>query len=574
MVAPKNAALQAMLEVKKNPFGAALTHARIRELTDWMWSTDPMLRHIRDVAAYTGVHPLALFSAVKANYATRISPAVVLVNKKGKVGQFHSEGGSLNCGYILVGESGDNKSLVLKSARGICPPYTEPFTGATGQGVVKSYNKLFTPTHDEDGNEIENPEPYLQWYTRSFFWQCNEFKNISAEFERAGSRTADMVREMLMGEVTGMKNADGTRNGILPAMLYRYVSLWIGTPGMLAYLMALYEGGDPQRHNFSPVAEDPDFPPPVPATLPVFARNNLHPVDYIGQVAGGAKFPNGSWNPFPVKEKYDNLYRPDPVWVHWSPLMETEVPALQTAVRSKNKALFPDYSNWDEDAQAAKLERDVRSHLIFTVIKDAAITTFLLGDTDPRDTKTDLYISDRAWRIAKACASVTEGMLAGVFEAAKWTATREEKAEGGKRGRTNRITKVVEAEVEETELDKANDTVLKVLARKRAKSPDSFVTAREIQQGCRGVSAATAKNVLTALKKPVPVAGVDTPVLAVETRPDGGCRASDAFMRSPSTIAYLNGAVPGWNSSPFAPPAADHYKNMAAAAAATNGAAS
>ncbi|MCB1256381.1 MAG: hypothetical protein KDB26_04705 [Microthrixaceae bacterium] len=569
MVAQKITSLQAMVDAN-NPFGAPITHARVQELTDWMWTSDPMLRHIYNVAAWNDVHPLGVFSAAKANYVTRISPAVVLVNKKGLPGQFHHEGSTLNSGYILIGETGDNKSLVLKSASGIVPPYVEPFTGATGQGVVKAYNKLFTPTTDEDGNEIENPEPHLQWYTRSFLWLSNEFKNVSAEFERAGSRTADMVRELLMGELSGMKNSDGQRNGVLPALLYRYASLWIGTPTMLSHLMSLYEDGDPQRHNFAPVANDPDHPLVPPTSYPTFSRK-IHPVENVGQIPVGIS--SGTWDGFPTKEPYNDLYRPDPVWVHWSPAMVTEVPQLQAEVRSRNKALFPDYANWTEEDQARKLERDVRSHLIFTTIKDAAVTTFLLGDVDPRNTKTDVYISDRAWRIAKACAQVTEGTLAGVFEAAKWSARKEEKAEGGKRGRTNRVAKVVEDETAETELGEANDLVLKVLARKRAKSPDTFMSSREVQQGCRGVTSAAAKTVLNnGLKTAVPIGGVDTPVLSIESG-TGGYRATDALMRSPAIQDYLDTAVPGWDRTLFAPPAASHYQTLAAAAAA-NGEAS
>ena len=562
MVSQQTPEVQALLAFNSNPYGDILQPADIRKHMDWIWNADPMLKYIYDLAAYRRTSPYGLFAAVKANLATRIPPFVVLVDAYGQPWANSKEATSLNIGYILIGSTGAAKSIIGKVADTIVPPKTTPVVGATGQGIVKAYNRTYTPKKDADGNPIENPQQMVEWRQRSLMWKCFEFGDVVKEYTRQGSRTDGMLRAMLSGEGTGQQNNTSDLNASLLDNTYRYVSLWATQPMLLAFLMALYHTGDPQRFVYAPVDRHTDQVIPPPATAPTFTRKQhrveLHPqtattINGI-QVATGAADPH--WG-MPQHEEYNNPYYAPPTHVHWSPSMAADIDAWRADI----DALYAgttDYDSLTEDDELRMVMRDSLSHIVLTTIKDAALTTFLLGHADPRDTKDDVYISDLAWTIALAAARVSLGQLALCFSAARYGARKNMNAAGKAQGTRNHIAQQTQVECLDAAKSKSHTDVLNGLARLFVKR-GGYATPNEIRRavGRKDLSSAAVDVLLGEMLAPTDLGGEDlipaVEMMMVPVGDDGRVRTqyrlTEAAVSSPAVTGYLDRWQPDWRDT-------------------------
>lgn len=547
--------LQALLDVAVNPFGEKSSVAFLDsvEAATGLWNLHPKLQYIYQLARYEGVNPFGLAIGLYVRTASHVPPNVVLVDKDGRPRGGLRSGTSLNLSGVLVGRTGSNKTNLESVLDSELLPFTESVVGGTGQGLIKAYLSKNTKTKDQDGNPLPEPQDVVTWKRRGLTQSVDEFKFLREEFGRANSQTLSLLRTIVMGKKAGMENSDETRNATLPANLYRFTSLWYAQPVALDTLMAFFAEGDPQRFAYAPVKEYGHRALAArPATRPIYKKTS-HPVMYAAldpathpKLFGGVPM----WDIFPVEEPYGKLAYPEPVWVHWCQSMHTEVPQMRRELDELIQEPYADYEGDEGEATYAReLQAEVRSHLVLTTIKLAAAVTFYIGDTDPRDTSTDVHISEIGWAAAKAHMQVSTAELAGCFHHAKWDAARQRRAVARNHGEHLKVSKDTQDDLEQTALDKAALAVLRALARLRADNPDQFQPERTIHQQATGNhTSKSLKGALGMFKTTIVLDGSEF----VPVELSGNCyRASDALMQVPAIQTYLDKWRPGWRAKVF-----------------------
>lgn len=539
-----------------NPFGTPVTPEQVDALTAPLWaSTEPLLRHVAAVADYYRVHPLAVLNAAKAHLATGITPAAVLVNQDGNPLSAHESGTSLNAAYMLIGESHAGKSRCLTAARAIVKPFVEPYTGGTGQGFAKSFNsqKLYEEK-DADGNVIDRAHK-LYWMSRSVFWSTDEFEDVDTELFRPGSRTEIMFRPLVFGQMVGMNNGDQTRNAYLPPQLYRFVALWVSQTSKMGNLLSMYDGGTPQRLIYAPVKVRKGTPRTTRTTEPTFTRKQ-HPLESrdkvsAGSTVGNIAVSNGTsitgWDEsvFPSEERKDAIRHPLPIHIHWSDAMRREVPLMQAELEESDVDAYG-VAHVSESDRERRKEAEVRGHSILTMIKDAALTSILLGHTDRRDDHNNFYISDTAWEIAKIVGTVSMGMLSVCFDDAKYLAQLDNTAAGKTQGARNHVAKETQTFMAEEQMDKDTIATMRALARLRVDAAESLPTTRELQMASR----ISSENMQVALRNLLSNGLVD---VSTKATPKGeritAARMSEAAMSNPAVVEYLDKERPEWRAA-------------------------
>lgn len=530
--------LKALLDVAENPFGKHTTTASLNELEQRtnIWNAHINLTLVHQHAAWEkDVSAWGLLAGILSRVSSHIPPNVVLVDKHGRTGSTIRKGMSLNLPVVMTGRTGANKGALGKCVDEIITPFNEPTPGGTGQGLVKTWAEKKVLKEDASGNAMP-PVDTLQWAQRCVVQDVNEFEFLQEEFARRGSQTKALLRSLTMGELAGMQNSEAARNMALPPHSYRWAPIWYTQPHALDTWIASYRGGDPQRALYAPVKEyRKDIP--RPARKPQ-AITFPHPV--ISRTAnvkwGGATNVYAGY-PQPDVEVYNSPTVVAPVWVHWSPSMAADIEMMRRELDELDTEPYG-FLDYDEETEQTDIGVSVRSHLILTTIKVAALLTFALGITDQRDNTFNVHISDVAWNVAKAMMELSQAELAGAFDTAKHEARKAAKAEGKQRGYVNHMTKTTQTELGYEEVEQSLDKVTGALIRLRAENPDKYHGKRDIQRRAKGTNAAGVADTLSNLIVPRDTAGVDVPIVFAEK--DGASyRASDALMSSPAAQEYL-----------------------------------
>lgn len=543
----QNGALAALLECAENPFGTYNTPDRIRDIEarTGVWSAHPRMTVISEIAAWHGLNPWGLLAGIIARTAGAIPPHVMLVDRHGNAGATVHTGTSLDLPVMEVGKTGHGKSLLTGTLDELVPAHGVVVPGGTGQGLVKAFAEAYTATQDADGKRIP-PVDMRRWKARSVSQETDEFDFMRKEFERAGSQTLSLLRSLTMGKLAGMQNGDKTRNAQLPPHTYRFSAVYVTQADTLDSLMALYKYGDPQRFLFAPVKTY--RPEPRPAVMPTWTPV-MHPMLGLRTMSpyGHAMVTGSDWDSYPDEEPLaDRPYTHAPVWLHWSPQMHVDVPALRQELALMDVMPYRKAGTMTDEERALETAASVRSHFVLTRIKVSAILTAVLGITSPADTPDHLYMDDLAWQIAGAAMDVSMGELAGCFETAKDAALLEERALGGGQGRRNKIARDVQVETQLDGMEQALVPALSALIRLRADYPDNAYTVRDICRVAGRTTATDARDALESLLTSTEFGGV----IAVE-RIGKRYRATDEIMRAKTATEYLDSVRPGWDRSPF-----------------------
>lgn len=549
----QNASLAALLDAPENPFGEFNTPERLTEIEQrtGIWTLHPTLTAIHDTAAYSGrLSAWGLLVALLSRTSGSIPPHVVLVDPNGRPGSTVHTGASLSYPTIFLGSTGDGKGLLTGLMDETCPARGAVVTMGTGQGLAKSFAENRMVTHGEDGKRLRDPYEVRLWHSRSVSQEVDEFEGMRAEFERAGSQTLPMLRSLTQGKRCGMTNGDKTRTVMLPPHTYRFTTVYVTQPENLDTLMAYYKGGDPQRFTFAPVREyRPRIAPSHPVTIP----RAQHPMlgTSTAAINGGVMINTGSsWDEYPTTESVsDEPYVHDPVWVHWSPQMHTDIPTMRAAIDSGRKSPYRKAGTARPDEVAAETAALVRSHMVLATIKTSAMVTALLGVTTPADTATHMHMTDLAWTVAQSVTEVSMGELAGCFEAAVDSAIRQDAAASKRQGRGNKIARDAQVEAQIDGAEQAMVPSLSALIRLRADNPEGTHSVRDVARTAGRMSSTEARDALDALLTTTEFGGV----VAVE-RIGKRYRATDEIMRADITVNYLDTVRPGWDRTPFEAP--------------------
>lgn len=384
-----------------NPFGDVLTD----DYLDWVesetdiWNQSPQLQQVAYVAKSREVSPWGVLLALQVHQMSLIEPNVVLVARNGQPGFGLADGKATSMFAAILAATGGGKSDVITIASGLIPP-SGVMADGTGQGMAKSFAETKLITEDEDGNKLENPY-YVNRYTAySLVMHAPEIDDLAAELGREGSKTSGTLRKMWVGEITGSTTGDVSRRVTLRPNTYRFGGIWGIQPSQAAPLLAGAEGGTPQRWTWAPSEDLRDnvqrTTPPPNVSFPVPSWN-----------VGGALY-GASGSVMPRDITYDTIL-PAPIWVHWSPKMQRDIPRMQQERRDLKQKVRKAKQSGTLTPELESLAKKsmMESHLILTQIKCAVGMAFLHGRCNP---------SDLDWELAEAQIEVSRRCLAEAWE--------------------------------------------------------------------------------------------------------------------------------------------------------------
>lgn len=393
-----------------NPFGSPIR----RDLLDTIetrtnfWNRKPQLQLIAQLAAEQDISAWGLLLACMAHRLGHVPPNVVLVGRDGQPGSSLRAGTSVNGFFGITGGTGGGKSITFRLASDLIPPNGGTIPDGTGQGIIKALVETKTVHKDEDGKPLAEPYQMTTFLRHSLTIHAPEVKTLNAEFMREGSKTADMMRSIWVGETVGMTNSGSDRNANLPPNMGRVSGVWGVQPHNASAILSQAEDGTPQRFLWAPAEE-------YRATLPAGTRNPPPP---------GTDFPYPVFVTHPLGVVLPKTLRgddplPDAIWVHWSPQMAHDI-AIAKAQRkaAKNRDPYEDVSE-EEAAKVAALEME--SHLLLARIKCAVELGWLWGHASP---------DDQDWELAGIVLAVSKAEMAGLWKTAQQQIVKEARERG------------------------------------------------------------------------------------------------------------------------------------------------
>lgn len=453
-----------------NPFGEPITRARLDAIEDSIpggfWNSTPQLQYIAAVAAEQGVSPWAVLELVEAHRLSHVPPNVVLVDRAGKPGKTLVDGTSLNSFGSIVSPPGGGKSVCYRVASGILPPATLPLPDGTGQGLLRNFAETRVVRKDDENKPLAEPYRVTSFFRHEMTVHAPEIKSLNAEFVREGTKTDTIIRQLWVGETVGMNNADVDRRVVIFPNMVRLAAAWGVQPINAAAILAQAPDGTPQRFVWAPAQE---CRKPYPARTPA-SQNVTFPMpvfDPRGKTAFGT-----SPTPMPAEIRDTDGYEalPEPIWVHWSPKMHAEIPLMRAEIEALGDR--EPYATIPPDQQAAEEALLMKSHLILTTIKQAAMMGFIHGRENP---------SDLDWDLAKAQMEVSTGEMSGVWKRCAEMRFRVAEDRGVDRAHEQRATRYTAAGLDASDGSRVRGRILAELGARGA------VPARDIKRFFKSV---------------------------------------------------------------------------------------
>lgn len=373
-----------------NPFGTALTRAWLTDLekTTDFWNLTPQLQQIAWEASLDAVSPWGVLAVAMEHQASHIDPTHVLPRANGSAPATLVGGTSLAGFVCLEGRSGGGKSTVMRIASELVPPAVRPIPDGTGQGIAKSIAETVRVALKDDGTKLDVPYIATRFHhpSHTAVIHSSEIGTINAEFAREGSKTADMLRQMWMGEATGTTTSDQTRNISLPANLYRVHGIWGAQPTKVREIMLQADAGTPQRFVWAPAVENrvlADTPQRIqPATTATFNRPQWNVGANPYGALGGALtdiYKEGDPLPPPVIAGRGS----SPMLQQW--LIDHD--ALIDAAKNRDPYAPPSESEAQMEASA-----QMAAHMRLTVLKQAVKVAWLHARCEPTDLDTSIAL--------------------------------------------------------------------------------------------------------------------------------------------------------------------------------------
>lgn len=397
----------------ENPFGKPTTRAfldaveapRVEFGGVGFWDVTPQLQRIAYEAHGKRVAAWGALVGCLAHRASHVPPNVVLVDRDQQDTGSLRAGTSVNGFFGLVAPPGGGKSVTFRLASELVPPNGYAIPDGTGQGIVKMLSETRTITKDDDGKMLDEPYQVIRFHRHHLVIHAPEVKTLNAEFSREGSKTADMMRSIWVGETLGMTNADKERNAAVPPNMSRVCGIWGVQPHNAAAILSQAEDGTPQRFVWAPAKEyrgDVVRTPAPPGTdfpYPIF---NTHPLGVV----------------LPKELRFDDPL-PDPIWIHWSPLMQQNIAEFY-AEQNQSDDRDP-YEDIPDDKEMEEERLTMKAHLMLTRIKIAVWMGWLHGRPEP---------SDLDWVLSGFVLAVSAAEMAGIWKRCQEAVVKEARVRG------------------------------------------------------------------------------------------------------------------------------------------------
>lgn len=391
---------------EENPFGEPTTRAFLDNVeATGFWNATPQLQLIAYMAQQKRVSAWGVLVACLAHRASHIPPNVVLVDRDQQDTGSLRAGTSVNGFFGLVAPPGGGKSVTFRLASELVPPNGYAIPDGTGQGIVKMLSETRTITKDDEGKTLDEPYQVIKFHRHHLVIHAPEVKTLNAEFSREGSKTADMMRSIWVGETLGMTNADKERNAAVPPNMSRVCGIWGVQPHNAAAILSQAEDGTPQRFVWAPAKEyrsNVVRTPPPPGTEFPYPIFNTHPMGTI----------------LPKELKFDDPL-PDPIWVHWSPLMVQNI-AEFWAKQNESDDRDP-YADITADKEMEEEQLTMKAHLMLTRIKIAVWMGWLHGRPEP---------DDADWVMSGFVLAVSVAEMAGIWKRCQEAVVKEARQRG------------------------------------------------------------------------------------------------------------------------------------------------
>ncbi len=451
-----------------DPFGEPITRARLDEIEasfpGGFWNATPQLQYVAAVAAEQGVSPWGVLELAQLHRLSHIPPNVVLVDRAGKPGTSLVDGTSLNGFGAVVAPPGGGKSVCYRVASGILPPKSIPVPDGTGQGILRNFAETQTVRRDEENKPLPEPYRITRFHRHEMTIHAPEIKSLNAEFMREGTKTDTILRSLWVGETVGMNNADLDRRVVIPPNMVRLAAAWGVQPVNAVAILSQAADGTPQRFTWAPAKEcrkpsPPRTPAPQGVTFPMPTFT-----------AQGPFSSSDATMPTEIRDTDGYEALPEPIWVAWSPKMRVEI----TAMRAEIDALEDrePYADIPPDQQAAEEALLMKSHLILTTIKQAAMMGFIHGRANP---------SDLDWDLACLQMEVSTAEMAGVWKRCVEVRYRIAEERGVDRAHEQRATRYTAAGLDASDGSRVRGRILAELGARGA------VPARDIKRFFKSV---------------------------------------------------------------------------------------
>jgi hypothetical protein len=306
--------------------------ATASNLPEEVWSSRPVLGHIRQAAHSRARCADAVLLYVLARTAALIPPSVVLPGIVGGRASLNFFGG-------IVSASGGGKTTAGAVARELVPIVREDVVADVPPGSGEGLAELYFETVTEEGAGGKRVKVKRQTKTGAYIY-VDEAQMLVEMGNRRGATIMPTLRSAWSGDNLGQSNATADTHRVLPVHGYR-MALMVGFQVQYAAdLIADAAGGTPQRFVFATATDPtvPDTPPCWPGPLEIV----VPPI-----VSGGTEIAV-------VKAVSDEVYRrslavtrgqyaPGPLDTHRD-LVRLKVAALLAALEAR---LDVDCADWD-----------------------------------------------------------------------------------------------------------------------------------------------------------------------------------------------------------------------------------
>lgn len=217
---------------------------------DELWSASPQLKHIAQAADNIACSRSALLAATLMRILVQVDPSVQLAGSEdGSVGSR----ASLNLGTVLIGASGQGKSVISDKSLELVPGSRRFARSkmATGQGLIQAYLRW---NETAQRNELIDEPQALFWF--------DEIDVLAATSADSTSTLLGEIRTMMTGGHTGTQTATASRQRDLPARSYNLQLIINAQPSRTGVLLSDRDGGTPQRFLWTPVLDPQRVVPP------------------------------------------------------------------------------------------------------------------------------------------------------------------------------------------------------------------------------------------------------------------------------------------------------------------------